>query len=368
MKSLPSHVYAVVLAGGSGTRFWPKSRHLEPKQLCKIGSSDSTMLEQTLRRLDSLVPPERRLIVTHQDQMAATRKLAADHCEHFLAEPAAKNTAHALVLAALEISRLAAKDGPAPIMISVHADALIKNPEAFERSVQHMVETAQLGRLTLLGITPEYAETGYGYIEKGEALISGSSIFQVASFREKPDQATASAYVKTGRFLWNSGIFTLRVDTLLSEFELWMPESLSVLKLLLESYNAGSFNEVPTDDLNRVYSQLPSVAIDNGILEKSQKVAVVEADIGWKDVGSWDALDQCFPTDSLGNLFYGDVIAIDSQGMTVDSDTKIVACIGVKDLVIVVSKGAVLVCPKNRAQEVKKVVEELKSRGRSEMT
>jgi mannose-1-phosphate guanylyltransferase len=355
------------LAGGSGTRFWPKSRHLAPKQLCHIGSSDATMLEQTLARLDSLVPPERRLIVTHQDQMDLTRRLAGDACAHFLAEPAAKNTAHALALAALEIARQHSGKGPAPIMISVHADALIKNHEAFVQAVGSMVQTASMEKLTLLGITPQYAETGYGYIEKGAALKPLSPIYQVSSFREKPDQAMAASYLKTGRFLWNSGIFAWRIDTILSELDKFLPASLEALRQLLEGHKANSFNEVPQSELARTYNALPSIAIDNGVLEKSQKVAVVEADIGWKDVGSWDALDQCFATDDKGNLFYGDVIALDSEGITVDSDTKIVACIGVKDLVVVVSKGAVLVCPKSRAQDVKKVVEELKARGRTDL-
>jgi len=365
---MASHIYAVILAGGSGTRFWPKSRHLEPKQLCKIGSSESTLLEQTLTRLDPLIPPDRRLIVTHQDQMELTRTIAGRHCSQFLAEPAAKNTAHALALAALEISHQASSSGPRPIMISVHADALIKNEKAFEKSVQQMVETAETGQLILLGITPEYPETGYGYIEKGTRIKPASPVYQVNSFREKPDLETATSFLKTGKFLWNSGIFAWRVDIILDELNSYLPQSMSALRQLLEGYGVGSFNEVPHSELVRTYMQLPSIAIDNGVLEKSQRIAVVEADIGWKDVGSWDALDKCFSTDEKGNLFYGDVIAIDSTGITVDSDVKIVACIGVKDLVLVISKGAVLVCPKNRAQDVKRVVEELKSRGRLDLT
>jgi mannose-1-phosphate guanylyltransferase len=325
------------------------------------------MLVQTLDRLDHLIPPERRLIVTHKDQMDMTRRQAEGRCAYFLAEPAAKNTAHALALAALEISRMAPAEGPRPIMISVHADALIKNHEAFSQAVNRMIETAATEKLTLLGITPEYPETGYGYIEKGQGLKPQSPVYQVSSFREKPDRATAESYIKTGRFLWNSGIFAWRVDTILDELESFLPQSLHSLRQLLEGYGVGSFNEVPLNELARTYNALPSVAIDNGVLEKSQRVAVVEADIGWKDVGSWDALDQCFPADDKGNLFYGDVIAIDSEGITVDSDTKIVACIGVKDLVVVVSKGAVLVCPKSRAQDVKKIVEELKARGRNDL-
>ncbi|MCX6131059.1 MAG: sugar phosphate nucleotidyltransferase [Proteobacteria bacterium] len=267
MKAIPSHVYAVVLAGGSGTRFWPKSRHLLPKQLCKIGSSETTMLEQTLTRLDGLVPPERRLVVTHSDQMATTRQIAGVHCQNFLAEPYAKNTAHALALAALEINRQADKSGPKPIMISLHADALIKNSEAFQTALIQMVQTADEGYLSLLGITPAYAETGYGYIEKGPALSAAPHSFRVSSFREKPDLATATAYLKTERFLWNSGIFAWRIDTILGELASWLPDSLKALESLLSRYPNSGFNNIPQNELSRVYGMLPSIAIDNGVLE-----------------------------------------------------------------------------------------------------
>lgn len=363
MTRLAPHVYAVVLAGGSGTRFWPKSRHLQPKQLCKIGSNDKTMLEQTLYRLGELIPSERRLIVTHQDQMKKTQALVRDNCKNFLAEPYARNTGHALMMAALELSLRPRETLEAPIMVSVHADALIRDESAFYSSVQRMVEVAEKGQLALLGITPKYPETGYGYIEKGDNAYAYEDTFKVKSFREKPDLALAEKFVQSKQFLWNSGIFAWRIDALLDEFSQWMPDSLHALKSLISDEDVSSFNALDPQVLAKAYAQLPSTAIDHGILEKSHKVTVVQADIGWKDVGSWDALEECYPVDKQGNLFFGETIAIDSSGITVDSDAQVVACIGVKDIVIVVAKGAVLVCSKNRAQEVKKVVEQLKLRG-----
>lgn len=367
MPQLASNVYAVILAGGSGTRFWPKSRLKRPKQLCRIGDSDHTMIELTLQRLDGLVPVERRIIVTHQEQMEATQALTKNACKHFLAEPSAKNTANALALAVLEVKKLAEQDGAhEPIMISLHADALIAKLDRFQSTLHEMAQTAREGFLTLLGVTPEYPETGYGYIEKGEKFSGMPAAYRVSSFREKPNAVLAQDYIATRRFLWNSGIFCWQISTVLDELRHFVPASMSKLETLLGS--SKSFTAIPRPRLTETYNQLESIAIDPAVLEKSSRVAVVEADIGWKDVGSWDALDQCFKPDAQGNLFYGETIAIDSTGITVDSDAKVVACIGVKDLVIVCSEGAILVCPKDKAQDVKKIVDELKKRGQSQLT
>lgn len=363
---LPSNIFAIVLAGGSGTRFWPKSRHSRPKQLCAIGDNEATMIELTLRRLDGLVPADRRMIVTHIDQLQATKEITQGLCDHYLAEPSAKNTANALLLAALEVEKLAAPMGiPNPVILSLHADALIKRLDVFTSTIEKMVASAEAGNLTLLGITPEYPETGYGYIEKGAALAGLNETYKVDSFREKPDASTAAKYIETRRFLWNSGIFAWQVSTILGELETFLPASVTELSTALGA--ESSFTRLPADKFAAAYNGLQSIAIDPAVLEKSRKVTVVEADIGWKDVGSWDALTQSFNTDANGNLFYGKVIAIDSTGTTVDSDAEVVACIGVKDLVVVASGGAILVCPRDRAQDVKYIVEELKKQGRKDL-
>jgi mannose-1-phosphate guanylyltransferase len=324
------------------------------------------MIELTLRRLDDLVPVERRIIVTHVDQLTETRAITSKLCGHYIAEPSAKNTANALALVALEVEKLAASQGiENPIILSLHADALIKRLDVFTETISSMIASAQKGNLTLLGITPEYPETGYGYIEKGARLNGLDFTYRVDSFREKPDAALAASYIETERFLWNSGIFAWQVSTIIGELKTYLPSSVQILAQVLGSHR--SFTELPFDQFSEAYNSLQSIAIDPAVLERSNLVTVVEADIGWKDVGSWDALSQCFKTDANGNLFYGDVISIDSSGITIDSDAKMVACIGVKDLVVVCSEGAVLVCPRERAQDVKYIVEQLKKRGSLEL-
>lgn len=364
MNPLPSHVYAVILAGGSGTRFWPKSRHLLPKQLCKIGDNDLTMLELTLSRLDGIIPPERRIIVTHRDQMPQTRAIVGSRCLHFLAEPVARNTAPALALAAVEVKNLAPQ-GSSPVMISLHADALIRELETFQNALHTMRLAAEQDQLALLGVTPSYPETGYGYIEKGSPFEGLPHTSRVLSFREKPHLELAQQYLSAGSFLWNSGIFAWKADVILEELDRFVPVILQTLKPLLE--RGESLAKLPPETLASIYKNLPQMAIDPAVLERSRRVLVLEADIGWKDVGSWDSLDACFPTNASGNLFLGPVKAIDCERITVDSDGPLIACIGVSDLVIVSSGGAILVCPKSRAQDVKLMVELLKAEGRSDL-
>ena len=355
-----SDVYTVILAGGSGTRFWPKSSHLRHKQLCAIGQDPRRMIEVTLDRLTDFVPPERRLIVTHKDQIPLTREIVGSKCPLLIAEPEAKNTANALALAALEIAFLHKGSTP-PVMISLHADHLIRDEDAFRRTLVTATEVAEKGYLTLLGVVPEYPETGYGYIERGAALSSTKGGFKVASFREKPERAVAEEFVKSQRFYWNAGLFVWRVDVILEELRRTLPNTVTALEGLVKRY--GSFTKCPADELASVYKSLPKISIDHAVLEVSQNVAVVETDIGWQDIGSWSALDKAFSTDKNGNLLYGEGCLIDTTGTTIDTDGPFVATVGVQDLVVVASGGAVLVCPKSRDQDFKKVVEWLQERG-----
>lgn len=351
-------VYAVVLAGGSGTRFWPKSRLKRPKQLCRIGSGEKTMLEITLDRLDGFVPPERRMIVTHTEQVGATEALVGRRCAHFVAEPEARNTANALALAALRVKALHKGPG-APVMISLHADHVIENVPAFLKALDDATKVARTGKLTLVGITPKYAETGYGYIERGPALPAPLTGAAVASFREKPDRTTAETFLKRGNFLWNAGMFVWRIDVFLEELTRTLPVAVETLAKVL---NGGSTS------LAEAYKGLPKISIDNALLEVSRNVAVVEADIGWQDVGSWDALARCFNPDAQGNLGYGDVLMLDTRDTTVDTDGPFVAALGLSGMVVVVSDGAVLVCPRDKAQDVKNVVEWLKTNRAGKLT
>lgn len=359
------HVYVVILAGGSGTRFWPKSRHKSPKQLCVIGDADKTMLEITLDRLDGFVPSSRRLIVTHQDQAPQTEKLVGKSVHRVLAEPQARNTANALALAALEVQAMHKGSKPA-VMVSLHADHIIKDVSRFINDLKSAVKVAETGQICLIGIKPRYPETGFGYIEQGDALkIDGvGSAYKVKSFREKPAFDLASEYVKSGNFLWNAGLFVWQIPMILGELKQYLP--VAVEKLSAALGKRASFADIPRLEMAEVYGSLPKIAIDNAVLEVSKKVSVIVTDFGWQDVGSWDALAQCFAPDKAGNLAFGDTLLIDSKNTTVDSDGPFIACLGTNDLVVVAAKGAVLVCPKDKAQDVKKIVEWLQGQKREE--
>ncbi|MBP6219117.1 MAG: mannose-1-phosphate guanylyltransferase [Oligoflexales bacterium] len=353
-------VFAVILAGGSGTRFWPRSRQSLPKQLCAISNPDKTMIVETLERIEDFIPKERRLIVTHKDQKVRTLELISELCPRVLAEPCAKNTAAALLLAALDIkSRCSPEEKP--FMISLHADHVIRDRDAFIESLQKGLAIAEKSYLTLIGLTPSSPETGYGYIKKGRAL-SESNSFQVESFQEKPSLDKAKQYMEQGDYLWNSGLFVWQVETLLEEFRKHAPKLLEQLETLFSSLATRklSVDQLDVSELAQTYELLDSIAIDNAILEKSSNVAVIEADFGWLDLGSWSALEQVLELDSLGNLRQGETFLFDTQRSTVVSDGPFVAVLGVKDLVVVADKGCILVCHKDKAQDVKKVVEHLK--------
>ena len=364
-NTFADNIYAVILAGGSGTRFWPKSRLLRPKQLCKIGDLDSTMIEETLKRLDGRIPPERRIIVTHHAQAEATRKIVGDICPTIISEPEARNTAAALALAAVEIESRGG-EGSKPIMISLHADALIEKEENFISTLHKAVQVAQDGYLTLVGVTPSYAETGYGYIEVGDSL-STDGAFTVKSFREKPHKELAEEYLASGNFSWNSGIFVWQTSTMLEELHKNVPVIVDSLRAVSRQ-SGKTISQISHTDLKETYSKLPKIAIDNAILETSSKVGVVAGDLGWQDVGSWDSLIQCFEPNQGSNLVYGEALTLDCDGVTIDSDGPLVAAIGMKDTVVVKSGNAILVCPSSRAQDVKKIVEQLKDAGRDDYT
>jgi mannose-1-phosphate guanylyltransferase/mannose-6-phosphate isomerase len=322
------------------------------------------MIEKTLERFDGVVPPERRLIVTHRDQIAATKDIVGSACKNFVSEPEAKNTANALCLAALEVEKLSKSEQP--IMVSVHADHLIQDVDDFLEDIRKACEVASKDYLTLIGINPEYPETGYGYIEAGARMSdSPEDSYLVANFKEKPQLETAKEYVASGKYFWNSGIFVWKTAKLLSELDRFLPMPVQKLSQILGGHD--SFNQVDEQALAEVYGSLPKIAIDNAVLELSESVAVIKSDFGWKDVGSWDALTKSFSVDDKGNYVSGDAVIIDCKNATFESEGPMIAAIGVEDLVVVAMNDAVLVCPPDRAQEVKKIVEHLQSENRSEL-
>jgi len=360
-----AHLYAVILAGGSGTRFWPLSRHLYPKQLLRIMGGE-TMIRQTMRRVLRCASPERVMISTTPAQADQIRFQLTEWKEalqdNFILEPEARNTAPAIALAA---TRLAMRD-PEAIMLVLPADHVIKNEARFQAAVRLGAEVAAKGYLVTFGIRPIRPETGYGYIQPRRRVRLGRSKglvgYPVARFVEKPDAATARRYLKAGNYYWNSGIFLWRAGTVLEEIRTHQPElarGMDRIGALLKAGEDGARADA-------VYRTLPSVSIDNGVMERSSRAAMIPVDFAWSDVGNWSSLEEVAPRDKAGNVVSGKVVDVESRNSILYADQRLVATIGLTDMVVVDTADATLVCPKDRSQEVKKIVEILKQKGAPE--
>jgi mannose-1-phosphate guanylyltransferase/mannose-6-phosphate isomerase len=348
------------MAGGSGTRFWPLSREKMPKQLLKIGGED-TLIRQTVSRVLPLVRIEDIFIVTNQSLADSigyqlSSKFDRPWDGNFILEPEAKNTAPALGLAALHLERV----DPESIMVVLAADHSIRKTEEFLNLLRKAGEAARHGYLVTLGIKPDRPETGYGYIKSGEKLKEAGTdgVCKVEAFVEKPNLETAKEYLKNGSYYWNSGIFVWKTKTLLAEIEKHQP---SLHKGLVEIRKSIG-TEREADVIKEVFKKLDSISIDYAVMEKTTRAAVIPADIGWSDVGSWTALDDVSEKDKSGNVISGNVIDIDSHNSIIYAEKRLVATIGLKDTVVVDTPDATLICSKDKAQDVKKVVDELKKR------
>jgi len=352
-------LYPVIMAGGSGTRFWPLSRHLFPKQLLRI-SGEYTLIQQTMRRVIGCAPAANVLISTNAAQADLIRSQLVDWKEDlangFLLEPEGRNTAPAIALAALEVLT---RD-PDGLMLVVPADHVVTGQRDFETAVRLAAQLATEGYLVTFGIKPIRPETGYGYIKpKGNALLGRQGKLRgylVQQFVEKPSAAKAAQYVKTGGYFWNSGMFVWRAATILEEIGLHQPAIMTAMERIRKLRMDG----VPKQSIDDVYRQIVSVSIDTGVMERSSKAAVVPVAFQWSDVGSWGSLDEVAEKDSAGNVVTGRVIDLESTHSIVYADRRVVATIGLQDMVVVDTPDATLVCPKSRAQDVKKVVDILK--------
>ena len=344
-----SHAYAVIMAGGIGSRFWPRSRRRRPKQFLAIRGS-RTLLQETVERLKGLVPLDRVLLVAPRDLAPLIREqLPRLPRANLIIEPAARGTAACIALAGAILAR---RDADATMAV-FPADHVIDDRAGFQAALRRAFETAEKRRsLVTFGIKPDRAETGYGYIERAKALDRGwPRVFAVAGFREKPDARTARRYVAAGH-LWNSGIFVWRADVLREAFEHHAPEIAEVMGRIEAE---GPRSRVA----NRHYRGLPGAPVDRVILEKARNVAVVEATFGWSDVGSWDAVADVWGKDERGNARRGPALTIDSRDTVLFAQGRLIAVIGVDDLVVVDSPDAILVCRKSRSQDVRRVVEAL---------
>jgi mannose-1-phosphate guanylyltransferase len=359
-------LYPVVMAGGSGTRFWPLSRQARPKQFLAL-AGDEPLLAATVARLPPLAKIDRTYVVLGPSHAPTARKLLPKlPKENLVVEPTARNTAPCVGLAALHV----AKRDPKGVMAMLPADHHVARPAAFRDALAAAAAVAETGAIVTLGVKPTRPETGYGYLQVGEKLpavagaADGLAPRRVQRFVEKPDAKTAERYVKDDRYLWNSGIFVFRVDVILEEIR----RSMSDLAGQLDKIGAALGTPREKAVLAKVYPQTPSISIDYGVMEKSDRIAVVPADFGWSDVGSFAALPEVRTADAQGNVTEGFALVLDSRNSVVLAQKeRPVAVIGLDDVVVVDAGDALLVCRKDRAQDVRKAVDELRKRGREDL-
>ena len=342
-------IHGVILAGGWGTRFWPLSRSQYPKQVLHLLGSES-MLQSTVERLLPRIPPERLAVVTNTEQAGLIHQdlhRRGWDAVRILTEPQGRNTAAAVGLAAVSLMGKAAKG----VMAVFPADHYIRDQAGLLEGLDQGAGWAQAGNLVTFGIPPTRPETGYGYIRQGAALNGGGRAYRVARFIEKPPLAQAREFLADGGYYWNSGIFMFRPDVVSAAFALYLPDMHRELNRLRHTENQAILEEV--------YQRLPSISLDHGILEKADNVVVVPVEMGWNDVGSWEALHELFPRDERGNVKEGRVLDQDSRECIFYAQNRLVATIGLNNAIVVDTPDATLVCHRERAQEVKDLVAEL---------
>ena len=353
-------LHAIIMAGGSGTRFWPKSRRDRPKQLLRL-TGEATMLQQTVARIEPLVPRERILIVTGADQAEATRAQLPDlPVRNVIAEPCPRDTAPCVGLAA----GIVAKKDSSATMIVMPADHVIEPAEAFLATVRAAVSVIDEDPSTLItfGIKPTHPETGYGYIERGPLLETrdGIPVNRVVQFREKPNRETAERFLAAGNFAWNSGIFVWRARTILEEMRAHCPALAAGLEPILRAIGTSA----EADTFARVFPTLVRVPIDKAVMEHAGNVRVLEVPYRWNDVGDWRAVASLLEHDAAGNAVQGKVVARDSTGsILISDDGGLLAVLGVDDLVVVHSGKATLVARKDQLDKLKALVEGLGDAG-----
>ena len=354
-----NHVYAVIMAGGGGTRLWPVSRKENPKQLLALFGG-KTLFEIAIERLGGLFPVENILVVTIAEQAIRLKQIAPQiPAENYLIEPMPRGTAAVVAMSAAAIQK---RDSQA-VMVILTADHFIDNVAAFQSVLKAGCECAKNGHLVTLGIKPSYPSTGYGYIEIGNSIgeFENQTVYKAVRFEEKPDENRAIDFIKSGKYFWNSGMFIWQAAEIMSEFKIHMPNLAgsieNILSLIGQDHSAEMFMSE--------WMAIKPETIDYGIMEKSDQVVVIPvADIGWSDVGSWDSLFDVMPADENGNIILGDQIhPLESKNSLFFSDEKekMVISLGVQNMIIVNTPDALLICPRGESQKVKMLVEYLKT-------
>lgn len=341
-------VYGLIMAGGGGTRFWPLSRKRVPKQLLNLDGKE-VMLNETIDRLSGVVEKENIFIVTNTEQVELTKIVTDQRVseDHILAEPSARNTAACIGYGAIEILK---KYGDG-IMCILASDHYIKDEETFKNVLKKAVETVEeTDGLVTIGIKPTFPSTGYGYIKN--EILPDKNYKKVLEFVEKPDLERAKAYIEEGKYAWNSGMFVWKAGTILRYFEKLLPDIYDKLMIIKEAMGTPSEYEV----IRAVYDTIPKISIDYGIMERADSVYMLEGDFGWNDIGSFDALPALYTSDEKGNVVRGESVLIDARDNIIISENKLIAAVGIEELIIVDTDDALLVCAKDRAQDVKEVV------------
>ncbi|MGD8780990.1 MAG: mannose-1-phosphate guanylyltransferase [Ignavibacteria bacterium] len=352
-------IYAVIMAGGVGSRFWPMSREKSPKQLLKI-FGDNTMIQDTMLRLNGLINNKNIFVITNQTQKPLIQKqVPTIPKDNIIDEPFGKNTAACIGLASV----LVEAQNKDAVIVTLPADHLIKDVENFQNTLTKAVEFAGTSdSLVTIGIEPTRPETGYGYIQVEEKTVS-DSIHKVLTFAEKPNLSTAERFVESGDFLWNSGIFIWKAESILNEIKTYMPDLHDGLEELKPNVGKPYFKSVLTE----VYGKLKSISIDYGVMEKSQNVYLTKSDFDWSDVGSWQTVYELSSKDDDGNAVEGDVYIMKTKNSYIKGNKKFVATIGVSNLIVIDTDDALLICDRKKSQDVKNIVDSLKLNSRKEL-
>jgi len=349
-------ITSLIMAGGKGERFWPKSRTNLPKQFLNI-SGNKSMIQQAVQRLEKLMNIQRIFVVTNELYAELIRaQIPHLPAENIIIEPVGRNTAPCIALSTLYIE----ERYPDSTIIVLPSDHIIKNEDEFVDILRTATEVSQQGEnIVTLGITPTYPETGYGYIESSneKTVVNSLEVHKVNRFVEKPDSDTAKDYLLAGNYFWNSGMFIWKSSTILKNFERYMPELYGITLNIKMNMSEGA----PPEYLNREFMQMPDVSIDYGIMERAERIYVIPCKFGWDDVGSWNALDRINDRDDNGNVIRGNILNIDTKRCIIESNNgKLVATLGIEDLIVVDTEDVTLICSKEKAQEMKLLIKELR--------
>ena len=359
-------IAVVIPAGGGGTRLWPRSRQATPKQFLDI-VSERTMLQETTDRVRGLVPPERLYVITNARHALAVRQQLTDvPPANVVGEPEGRDSAPAIGLMAAILEKT---QGPDTIMATLPADHVIPNDDHFRGILRAAAEVAWEGWLVTLGIPPTGPDVGFGYIQSGDVvrpqMDASVPVYAVRQFKEKPSREIAEGYLRDGGYFWNAGMYIASVQTLRDLYKTHLPGMEGGFSEIVATVGTDGFDET----MRRVFPTLEKVSVDYGIAEKADKVAVIPADIGWNDVGSWQRLAEVLEASGLGgeNVVIGHHVGVDTRGALIYSPDRLIATIGMDDVIVIDTPDATLICPRSRSEDVKKVVDELKARGRHDL-